>query len=364
VSALDEARERLRREPRTWLVTGAAGFIGSNLVETLLRLEQTVVGLDNLSTGFERNLREVRSAVGERRWAKFRFLEGDIRDLEQCRLACRSVHTVLHQAALGSVQRSMEDPLEVHQCNVSGFLHMLLAARDAGVSRFVYASSSAIYGDHPALPKVERQIGNSLSPYAATKHIDELYAQVCARCYGIDTVGLRYFNVFGPRQDPNGAYAAVIPRWIAALIHDEPVYVFGDGETTRDFCYVENAIQANLLAATATNPAALNEVYNVAVNERTSLNELFSMLRAMLEPAFPQVRGRQAQFREFRAGDMRHSQADIDKAKTLLGYEPGWRVRQGLAEAIDWYVADEMARRPAIARRAEGHGAHAASELQ
>jgi UDP-N-acetylglucosamine 4-epimerase len=322
-----------------------------------------VVGLDNLSTGFERNLHQVRGAVGERRWANFRFQHGDIRDPGDCREACRSVHTVLHQAALGSVQRSMEDPIEVHQCNVTGFLHMLIAARDAGVSRFVYASSSAIYGDHPALPKVEASIGQSLSPYAATKHIDELYAQVCARCYGIETVGLRYFNVFGPRQDPGGAYAAVIPRWISALIHDEPVYVFGDGETTRDFCYIENAVQANLLAATVAEPAALNQAYNVAVNERTSLNALFEMLRGMLEPAFPHVRGRAPEYRDFRAGDMRHSLADIEKAQALLGYAPGWHVRQGLAEAIDWYVADEAARRPASMRRAGRHEP-AVTELQ
>jgi UDP-N-acetylglucosamine 4-epimerase len=273
------------------------------------------------------------------------------------------VHTVLHQAALGSVQRSINDPLEVHDCNVSGFLHMLVAARDAGVSRFVYASSSAIYGDSPSLPKTEATIGQSLSPYAATKHMNELYAQVCARCYGIETIGLRYFNVFGPRQDPNGAYAAVIPRWIAGLLRNEPVYVFGDGETTRDFCYIRNAVQANLLAATVADRSALNQVYNVAVHERTSLNELFAMLRSMLEPAFPQVRGREPEYREFRAGDMRHSLADVEKARTLLGYEAGWNVRQGLAEAIEWYVADEMARRPASARRAEER-ADAATELQ
>lgn len=354
MKALHETRERLRREPRTWLVTGAAGFIGSNLVETLLALEQSVVGLDNFSTGFQRNLRQVRRAVGEKRWANFRFHQGDIRDLEQCRTACRSVHTVLHQAALGSVQRSMEDPLEVHQCNVSGFLNMLIAARDAGVSRFVYASSSAIYGDHPALPKVEACIGQSLSPYAATKHMNELYAQVCARCYGIETVGLRYFNVFGPRQDPDGAYAAVIPRWISALIHGEPVQVFGDGETTRDFCYIENAVQANLLAATVADPAALNQAYNVAVNERTSLNSLFEILRGLLEPRFPQVRARSPEYCDFRAGDMRHSLADIEKARALLGYEPAWHVRQGLAQAIEWYVTEETARRPHRPMRAEG----------
>ena len=363
MSALDNVRERLKKEPVTWLVTGAAGFIGSNLVETLLRLDQRVVGLDNLSTGFERNLEHVRDAVGEPRWRQFRFLEGDIRVPERCAQACRSVDIVLHQAALGSVQRSMEDPVESHSCNVSGFLNMLIAARDCGVKRFVYASSSAIYGDHPALPKSEPNIGHSLSPYAASKRMNELYADVCARCYGIDTIGLRYFNVFGPRQDPDGAYAAVIPRWIASLIDGKPVYLFGDGETTRDFCYIENAVQANLLAATVTSDDALNQVYNVAVNERTSLNDLFAMLRTMLEPAFPHVRGVRVEHREFRAGDMRHSQADITKAQSLLGYEPQWRVRQGLAEAIDWYVADALARRPAAARMPAG-AASALSELQ
>ena len=364
MSALDDVRERLRKEPLTWLVTGAAGFIGSNLVETLLRLDQTVVGLDNLSTGFERNLQHVRNAVGEKRWRRFAFHEADIRMLHRCKQACHSVDVVLHQAALGSVPRSIEDPIDVHDSNVTGFLNMLIAARDAGVKRFVYASSSAIYGDHPALPKVERNIGNVLSPYAATKRINELYADVCARCYGINTVGLRYFNVFGPRQDPGGAYAAVIPRWTSSLIEGKPVYIFGDGETTRDFCYIENAVQANLLAATVTSDDALNQVYNVAVNERTSLNELFAMLRTMLEPAFPHVRGVRAEHREFRAGDMRHSQADITKAQSLLGYEPQWRVRQGLAEAIDWYVADALARKPAEARIPAGTAAGAASELR
>ena len=362
MSALDDVRERLKAKPLTWLVTGAAGFIGSNLVETLLRLDQPVVGMDNLSTGYEHNLEQVRNAVGEKRWRRFTFHEADIRTLNRCRQACRSVDVVLHQAALGSVPRSIEDPIVAHDSNVTGFINMLIAARDNGVKRFVYASSSAIYGDHPALPKVEPNIGNMLSPYAATKRFNEIYAEVCARCYGIDTVGLRYFNVFGPRQDPDGAYAAVIPRWISALMEGRPVQIFGDGETTRDFCYIENAVQANLLAATVASDDALNQVYNVAVNERTSLNDLFTMLRTMLEPAFPRVRGVCAEHRDFRAGDMRHSQADITKAQTLLGYEPQWRVRQGLAEAIDWYVADAQARRLA-ATRMPARTASAASGL-
>ena len=363
VNALEQVHQQLRDRRRRWLVTGAAGFIGSNLVERLLRLDQDVVGLDNLSTGFARNLERVREVVGEPRWQQFRFIEADIRALQRCKQACKSVEVVLHQAALGSVQRSMEDPIEAHSCNVSGFLNMIIAARDCGVKRFVYASSSAIYGDHPALPKSEPNIGHQLSPYAATKRMDELYAEVCARSYGIDTIGLRYFNVFGPRQDPDGAYAAVIPRWISSLIQGKPVYIFGDGETTRDFCYIENAVQANLLAATATNEDALNQVYNVAVNERTSLNELFATLRTMLEPSFPHVRGVRPEHRDFRAGDMRHSQADITRAQSLLGYEPQWRVRQGLAEAIDWYVADALARKPAPAR-GQTTAASAVSELQ
>ena len=363
MSALDDVRERLKVKPLTWLVTGAAGFIGSNLVETLLRLDQAVVGMDNLSTGYKHNLQQVRSAVGEKRWRRFTFHEADIRTLSRCRQACRSVDVVLHQAALGSVPRSIEDPIVAHDSNVTGFINMLIAARDGGMKRFVYASSSAIYGDHPALPKVEPNIGNMLSPYAATKRFNEIYADVCARCYGVDTIGLRYFNVFGPRQDPDGAYAAVIPRWISALIEGRPVDIFGDGETTRDFCYIENAVQANLLAATVASDDALNQVYNVAVNERTSLNDLFVMLRTMLEPAFPHVRGVCAEHRDFRAGDMRHSQADITKAQTLLGYEPQWRVRQGLAEAIDWYVADAQARKAATARMPAA-AAGATPELQ
>ena len=362
MSALDDVRERLKTKPLTWLVTGAAGFIGSNLVETLLRLDQAVVGMDNFSTGYERNLQQVRSAVGEKRWRRFTFQEADIRMLNRCRHACRSVDVVLHQAALGSVPRSIEEPLDAHDSNVTGFINMLIAARDAGVKRFVYASSSAIYGDSPALPKVEPEIGNVLSPYAATKRFNEIYAEVCARCYGLDTVGLRYFNVFGPRQDPDGAYAAVIPRWISSLIEGRQVDIFGDGETTRDFCYIENAVQANLLAATVAADDALNQVYNVAVNERTSLNDLFVMLRTMLEPAFPHVRGVCAEHRDFRPGDMRHSQADITRARTLLGYEPQWRVRQGLAEAIDWYVADAQARK--VARARASAAASATPELQ
>jgi UDP-N-acetylglucosamine 4-epimerase len=337
-SRYEQAQERLRRQPRRWLVTGVAGFIGSHLLETLLRLNQSVVGLDNFATGYARNLDEVRRTVGEATWRNFTFIEGDIREPADCRRACAEMDYVLHQAALGSVPRSIEDPLATHAANLTGFVNMLLAARDAGTARFVYAASSSTYGDHPGLPKVEDSIGRPLSPYAVTKYANELYADVFGRCYGLKCIGLRYFNVFGPRQDPGGAYAAVIPRWIAQFIGGDPVQINGDGETSRDFCYVDNAVQANLLAATAEDPHALNQVYNVAVAERTTLNELFELQRALLLPRFPHVRDCRPQYREFRAGDVRHSQADISKAARLLGYAPTHRVREGLADAMQWYV--------------------------
>jgi UDP-N-acetylglucosamine/UDP-N-acetylgalactosamine 4-epimerase len=333
-----EVQRSLRQRPRRWLVTGAAGFIGSHLVETLLKLGQTVVGLDNFSTGFAHNLEEVQGIVGEPAWRSFTFIEGDIRALADCRHACAGVDYVLHQAALGSVPRSIEDPLATHESNLTGFVNMLLAARDAGAARFVYAASSSTYGDHPGLPKVEDEIGRPLSPYAVTKYANELYADVFARCYGLNSIGLRYFNVFGPRQDPEGAYAAVIPKWIAQFIGGEPVYINGDGETSRDFCYVENAIQANVLAAATDDPQALNQVYNVAVAERTTLNELFELERALLVDQFPHVRESRPLYRAFREGDVRHSQADISKAENLLGYAPTHRVRDGLKEAMGWYV--------------------------
>jgi UDP-N-acetylglucosamine/UDP-N-acetylgalactosamine 4-epimerase len=336
VKTYEDVQDRIRSRSRTWLITGAAGFIGSHLVEALLKLDQRVVGLDNLSTGSRNNVRE---AVGTRQWRKFTFIEGDIRSLDQCRRACRSVDIVLHQAALGSVPRSIEDPIGAHESNVTGFLNMLVAAHGAGASRFVYAGSSATYGDQTASPKVEPHLGRPLSPYAVTKYVNELYAEIFARCYGFESIGLRYFNVFGPRQDPNGAYAAVIPKWISSMIRNEPVYVNGDGETTRDFCYIENVVQANLLAAQVDDPAAVNEVYNVALSERTSLNELFGTLRSLLEPRYPGLHALRPVYRETRAGDVRASHADIGKARRLLGYRPVWGVRQGLARSIDWYVA-------------------------
>ncbi|HUS98004.1 MAG TPA: SDR family oxidoreductase [Hyphomicrobiaceae bacterium] len=319
-------------------MTGVAGFIGSHLLEGLLSLDQQVVGLDNFSTGHQRNLDDVKTAVNEQQWCNFSFVEGDICKLSDCKHVCTDVQVVLHQAALGSVPRSLADPLATHNSNLTGFLNMLLAARDAGVSRFVYAASSSTYGDHPALPKVEDAIGRPLSPYALTKYANELYADVFARCYGMKTIGLRYFNIFGPRQDPDGAYAAVIPKWIAQLISGEPLYINGDGETSRDFCYVANAVQANFLAAMSENVEALNQVYNVSVGERTTLNELFEMERNLLSEQFESVRERSPKYRDFREGDVRHSQADITKARRLLGYVPSHRLGEGLAEAMDWYV--------------------------
>lgn len=331
-------REELAARPRTWLITGVAGFIGSNLLETLLKLGQRVVGLDNLATGKLANLEEVRGLVGEECRQAFTFIQGDIRNLADCRAACAGADYVLHQAALGSVPRSLEDPITTNEANITGFLNMLTAARDAKVQRFVYAASSSTYGDHPALPKVEDQIGKPLSPYAVTKHVNELYAEVFARCYGFETIGLRYFNIFGRRQDPDGAYAAVVPKWFAALLGDETVCINGDGETSRDFCYIDNAVQANLLAACATNPAALNQVYNVAVGGRTTLNDLYGLIRERVAEVRPEAAVAAPVYRDFRAGDVRHSLADIGKARQLLGYEPTHTVKTGLVEAAQWYI--------------------------
>ena len=329
---------KLKTNQYIWLITGAAGFIGSNLVESLLNLNQKVVGLDNFATGYQHNLDEVESIVTPQQWKNFTFLEGDIRDLTTCNNACKDVDYVLHQAALGSVPRSLEDPITTNECNITGFLNMLIAARDAKVKRFVYAASSSTYGDHPDLPKVEDKIGNPLSPYAVTKYVNELYANVFARTYDFKTIGLRYFNIFGKRQDPNGAYAAVIPKWIASLLNKEPVYVNGDGETSRDFCFIDNAIQANLLAATTENQKAIDQVYNVAVNARTSLNELFGFIQDELSEKVSNIENVKPIYRDFRAGDVRHSQADISKAKVLLGYEPGYQIQEGLREAMSWYI--------------------------
>lgn len=332
----EQIKEELLAQPKAWLLTGCAGFIGSNLLEFLLQHNQEVVGLDNFATGFQHNLDEVQQHVSSEQWARFRFIEGDIRDLETCRAAVKGVNYVLHQAALGSVPRSLNDPITTNQVNIDGFLNMLVASRDEGVSSFVFAASSSTYGDHPALPKQEPIIGNPLSPYAVTKYVNELYAHVFALNYGFKSIGLRYFNVFGKRQTPNGAYAAVIPKWTGAMIHQDDVIINGDGETSRDFCYIANTVQANILSAMQM-PESGFEVYNVALNQRTSLNELFSYLQETLQ-ANGLDYAKDPIYQDFRAGDVRHSQADIAKITEDLGYAPTHTIREGLAEAMPWYI--------------------------
>lgn len=338
MSQFEQLQQALCASPRSWLVTGAAGFIGSNLVETLLKLDQRVVGMDNFVTGHKKNLEQVQHLVSSKQWANFRLFDGDIRNASACQKACTGADYILHQAALGSVPRSIADPIASHEANVTGFINMLVAARDQKAKRFVYASSSAIYGDHPGLPKVEDKIGNPLSPYAATKLINEVYSQTFATAYGFGSIGLRYFNVFGPRQDPEGAYAAVIPKWIAALIKQETVTINGDGETSRDFCFVDNVVQANLLAATTTNSAAVNQAYNIAIGERTTLNELFNLLQDNLRKLDPKLPLQKPKYQDFRAGDVRHSLADISKAQKLLGYAPKYRIGDGINIALEWYL--------------------------
>jgi len=338
MSLYQQRCSELKNTPCTWLVTGVAGFIGSNLLETLLMLDQKVTGLDNFSTGYQHNLDEVKGRVSSEQWERFNFIQGDIRDLDTCRQACSGADYVLHQAALGSVPRSIEDPINTNENNISGYLNMLVAARDEPVKRFVYAASSSTYGDHPDLPKEEDRIGNPLSPYAVTKLVNELYASVFARTYGFNTIGLRYFNIFGQRQDPDGAYAAVIPKWFASIMKKEPVYINGDGETSRDFCFIENCVQANIMAATADSEDATNQVYNVAFGERTTLNELFELIRERVQEKFPHASGVKPVYRDFRPGDVRHSLADISKAGNLLGYEPEYSVRAGLDKAAQWYI--------------------------
>jgi len=337
MAAYEKLKTGLKSAPCSWLVTGVAGFIGSNLLEALLKLDQHVVGLDNFATGPRKNLDQVKTLVSPEQWERFRFVEGDICDPDACRRACEGAHYVLHQAALGSVPLSMSDPAVSHASNVNGFLNMLIAARDAKARRFVYASSSAVYGDDPDLPKVEENVGRPLSPYAATKLVNEIYAGVFARAYDCASVGLRYFNVFGPRQDPDGAYAAVIPKWIAALLRREPVCINGDGETSRDFCFVENVVQANLLAAVTGDSTAINQVYNVGVSERTTLNQLFEILQRSLRRRNPSLPEAKPEYHDFRPGDVRHSLADISKAQRLLGYVPTHRIEAGLEAAMDWY---------------------------
>jgi len=336
-------QEQLKQRQYTWLITGVAGFIGSNLLEKLLVLNQKVIGLDNFETGYQHNLDQAivdaNQTVGEDRAKNLTFIQGDIREIEDCHKACSGVDFVLHQAALGSVPRSIEDPVRTNKANIDGFLNMLVAARDAKVKRFVYAASSSTYGDHPDLPKMEEKIGNPLSPYAVTKVVNELYADVFARTYGFNAIGLRYFNIFGKRQDPNGAYAAVIPKWINSIIKSDEVFINGDGETSRDFCYIENAIQMNLLAATTEDEEATNQVYNVALNVRTSLNQLYQMIEERLIERVEGLSRKMPTYQGFRVGDVRHSQANITKSEKLLGYIPSRRISEGLDESIDWYVA-------------------------
>ena len=334
-----EIQESLKENPKTWLITGVAGFIGSNLLEVLLKLNQNVIGLDNFATGHQHNIDQALEDAGvDSNTEHFRFINGDIRNLDDCQKACKGVDYVLHQAALGSVPRSIEDPIPTNQTNIDGFLNMLISARDNNVERFVYAASSSTYGDHPDLPKVEDKIGNPLSPYAVTKLVNELYAAVFARTYNFNTIGLRYFNIFGKRQDPNGAYAAVIPKWVASILHNEEVFINGTGETSRDFCYIDNTVQMNILAATTENSDATNQVYNTALNDRTDLTELYSLIQDRLIALKPELKAKEVNYRDFRAGDVMHSQADISKALQLLGYEPTHKINEGLDEAMAWYM--------------------------
>jgi UDP-N-acetylglucosamine/UDP-N-acetylgalactosamine 4-epimerase len=335
-------QEYLKYNQSTWLITGVAGFIGSNLLENLLILNQKVVGLDNFDTGYQHNIdqaiQDASNAAGKKLNNNFKFINGDIKNLNDCRQACNGVDYVLHQAALGSVPRSIEDPISSNESNINGFVNMLVAARDAKVKRFVYAASSSSYGDNPSLPKEEHMAGNPLSPYAVTKLVNELYADVFAKNYNFKTIGLRYFNIFGKRQDPNGAYAAVIPKWAAAILNKEDVYINGDGETSRDFCYIDNTVQMNLLAATTDNEEATNQIYNVALNDRTTLNELYKIIEDRLIKKVQRLEKKKPKYRQFRSGDVRHSQASIDKAQKLLGYQPKFRISEGMDQAIDWYI--------------------------
>ncbi len=339
----EELQKFLKDNQNTWLVTGAAGFIGSNLVEKLLTLNQKVVGLDTFDTGYQHNIDEAildaNQIAGKDLTDNFKFIHGDIRNLNDCQLACKNVDYVLHQAAIGSVPRSIEDPIYTNQANIDGFLNMLVASRDAKVKRFVYAASSSSYGDNVDLPKVENTIGNPLSPYAVTKYVNELYANVFANNYEFKTIGLRYFNIFGKRQDPEGAYAAVIPKWVSSILKNEDVYINGDGDTSRDFCYVDNAIQINILAAMSSNEESINQVYNVALNDRTSLNELYKMIQDKLAERVQGLKKKEPIYRDFRPGDVRHSQASIEKAKKLLNYKPKYKISDGLDEALSWYIS-------------------------
>jgi UDP-N-acetylglucosamine 4-epimerase len=334
----NEQLNALKATPKQWLITGCAGFIGSNLLEALLRAGQTVRGLDNFATGYQANLDDVYRVVGPDAWQNFEFINGDITDLQTCQRACENIDYVLHQAALGSVPRSIAAPINSHEANVNGFLNMLIASRDQKIQRLVYASSSSVYGDHPDLPKIEDRVGTPLSPYAATKAVNELYATVYANTYGVSCIGLRYFNVFGARQNVNGPYAAVIPRWIQNLMAGESGLINGDGETSRDFCYVQNAVQANILAAITPHAGKPHEVFNVAFRQQTSLKDLYMLISDIVAELSPGLAPEQPQMGPFRQGDVRHSLADIDKIKSMLGYSPTHDIRAGLAETVPWYL--------------------------
>jgi UDP-N-acetylglucosamine/UDP-N-acetylgalactosamine 4-epimerase len=346
VTKYEQLQEDLINNQNTWLVTGIAGFIGSNLLEKLLILNQKVVGLDNFDTGYQHNIdqaiEDANNVIGKDMSDNFTFINGDIRELDDCKQACNGIDYVLHQAALGSVPRSIENPIDTNRANVDGFLNMLVASKDSNVKRFVYAASSSTYGDHSDLPKVENKIGNPLSPYSVTKVVNELYANVFAKTYGFKSIGLRYFNIFGKRQNPNGSYAAVIPKWAEAILNKNEVFINGDGETSRDFCYIDNAVQANLLAATIDNNKANNQVYNVAHNDRTSLNKLYQMIEERLIQRTQTLEKKKPIYRDFRAGDVRHSQADISKAKLLLGYKPKQTVSQGLDTYMNWFIKNNI----------------------
>ena len=338
----EEIQKYLLSNQNTWLVTGVAGFVGSNLLEKLLILNQKVIGLDNFDTGYQYNIdqaiNDAQEATGRSLNSNFIFINGDIRELKDCQKACSGVDYVLHQAALGSVPRSIKDPINTNKANIDGFLNMLVASKDANVKRFVYAASSSSYGDHPDLPKFEDKIGSPLSPYAVTKVVNELYASVFSKTYGFKTVGLRYFNIFGKRQDPDGDYAAVIPKWISSILNKDDVFINGDGETSRDFCYIENAVQMNILSATTNNEDAIDQVYNVALNEQTSLNKLYQMIEERIVERIQGIEKKDPVYRDFRSGDVRHSLADISKAKLLLSYNPKYKISKGLDEAMDWYI--------------------------
>lgn len=336
LNSYNQLEEELKANLKVWLITGVAGFIGSNLLEKLLLLNQKVIGIDNFSTGHSHNLEDVRSRVNDIAWSRFDFFEGDITNLEDCKAVTTGVDYVLHQAGLGSVPLSIEDPIAANQINVSGSLNMLVASRDAQVKRFVYATSSAVYGDDMSLSKVEEVIGQPLSPYSVTKYVNEIYAALFTRLYGLECIGLRYFNVFGPRQDPNGPYSAVIPKWFSTFLKKQPVYINGNGLTTRDFCYVDDVVQANLLAASTRPKEAIGEVYNIGYGQSTTLNELFKLIQEQVTQFDPFVK-QQPIYQDFRVGDILHSVADVKQARKLLGYQPAFSIQEGLHKASDWY---------------------------